>query len=182
MDTWDAITSRRQVRSFTDQTIPAAVLGRILDGARLSPSGSNRQPWDFVVVSDPEQKKRLSAVWKGAAFTAGAANVVAMVQPRVDDEARVLMNRFDLGQAALQLTVVAADQGIGSGLAACRDQDLARDVLGLPDDRFVAILVALGYPAEPNMPQNPNHKQPPIDEHIHKDSSRHQQKQLKRTQ
>jgi nitroreductase len=148
MDTWDAITSRRQVRSFTDQPIPDDVLRHILDGARLSPSGSNRQPWDFVVVSDPEQNRRLSGVWKGAAFTVGAANVVAMVQPLVDDEARMLMNRFDIGQAALQLTVVAADQGIGSGLAACRDQGLARAVLRLPEDRFVAILVALGYPAD----------------------------------
>jgi nitroreductase len=169
MDTWDAITSRRQVRSFTDQSIPDAALERILDGARLSPSGSNRQPWDFVVVSDPKQKKRLSAVWKGAAFTAGAANVVAMVQPLVDDEARVLMNRFDLGQAALQLTVVAADQGIGSGLAACRDQELAREVLGLPEDRFVAILVALGYPADRPMAPIRNLDRRPFDEVVHFD-------------
>lgn len=170
METWDAITSRRQVRSFTDQSIPDAVLRRILDGARLSPSGSNRQPWDFVVVSDGEQKKRLSAVWKGAAFTAGAASVVALVLPVVeDDDARSLMNRFDLGQAALQLSVVAADQGVGSGLAACRDQVLARDVLALPDDRFVAILVALGYPEDRAIAPMKNLDRRPFDEVVHYD-------------
>lgn len=169
MDTWDAITSRRQVRSFTDQSIPDAVLRRILEGARLSPSGSNRQPWDFVVVSDQEQKTRLSAVWQGAAFTAGAANVVAFVQPHSDDERMGLMNRFDLGQAALQLAVVAADQGVGSGLASCRDQDLAREVLGLPHDRFVAILVALGYPQDRPLTPIKNLDRRPFDEVVHFD-------------
>ncbi len=169
MDTWDAITSRRQVRSFTDQPIHETVLRRILDGARLSPSGSNRQPWDFVVVRDPEQKERLSAVWRGAAFTADAACVVAMVQPIVDDGARELMNRFDVGQAALQLAVVAADEGVGSGLAACRDQDLAREVLGHPGDRFVAILVALGYPADRPMAPIKSLDRRPLDEVVHFD-------------
>ena len=170
MDTWDAITARRQVRSFTDEPVDEATLRHILEGARLSPSGTNRQPWDFVVVSDENQKARLSEVWKGAAFTAGASHVVAMVQPIVDDDARELMNRFDLGQAALQLTVVAADRGIGSGLAACRDQDLAREILGLPDDRFVAILVALGHPADDPLKPNTKLDRRPFDDVVHFDT------------
>ena len=167
MDTWDSITSRRQVRSFIDQEIPEVVLRHILEGGRLSPSGSNRQPWDFVVVSDGDQKARLSKVWQGAAFTAGAAKVVAFVLPLIDDEGMALMNRFDLGQAALQLAVVAADQGIGSGLAACRDQELAREVLGLPDDRFVAILVALGYPGDRPLAPIKNLDRRPFEEVVH---------------
>lgn len=169
METWDAITSRRQVRSFTDDPIPETTLRRILEGARLSPSGMNRQPWDFVVVSDREQRRRLAQVWQGAAFTAGAAHVVALVQPVVDDEGRSLMNRFDLGQAALQLAIVAADQGIGSGLAACHDQGLARKVLGLPPDRLVGILVALGYPADRPMAPIENLDRRPFDEVVHFD-------------
>jgi nitroreductase len=91
-----------------------------------------------------------------------------MVQPVVDDEARVLMNRFDVGQAALQLAVVAADEEVGSGLAACRDQDLAREVLGLPEDRFVATLVALGYPADrPMSPISLDRR--PFDDVVHFD-------------
>lgn len=167
MDTWDSITSRRQVRSFTDQPIPESVLRRILEGGRLAPSGSNRQPWDFVVLSDPEQKGQLAQTWPGAAFTANAPHVVAMVLPVIDDDRMALMNRFDLGQAALQLAVVAADQGIGSGLASCRDQDLARRVLGLPEDRFVAILVALGYAADRPLVPIKNLDRRPFGEVVH---------------
>lgn len=167
MDTWDTITSRRQVRSFSDQKLPDTVLRHILEGGRLSPSGSNRQPWDFVVVSSQEQKAQLSQVWKGAAFVAGAATVVALVLPEVDDERMALMNRFDLGQAALQLSLAAADQGVASGLASCRDQDLARRLLGLPPDRFVAILVALGYPADRPLAPIKHLDRRPFDDVVH---------------
>ena len=169
MDTWDTIASRRQVRAFTNQEIPPDVLRRILEAGRLAPSGSNRQPWDFVVVSDKDQKGQLSEVWQGAGFTADAANVVAFVLPVIDDERITLMNRFDLGQAALQLALAATDQGVASGLASCRDQDLAREVLGLPTDRFVAILVALGYPADRPLAPIKNLNRRPFDEVVHFD-------------
>lgn len=169
MDTWDTITSRRQVRSFTTETIPDAVVRRIVEGGRLAPSGSNRQPWDFVVVSDPDQKHQISRTWKGAAFVAGASHVVALVLPVVDDEPRALMNRFDLGQAALQLTLAATEQEIASGLAACRDQDLAREVLGLPNDRSVVILIALGYPGDGPLVPLKNLDRRPFDEVVHFD-------------
>jgi len=169
MDTWDTITSRRQVRSFTSQQIPEAVLRHILEGGRLAPSGSNRQPWDFVVVRDQEQRRRLSEVWKGAAFVAGAAAVVAVVLPVVEDERMALMNRFDLGQAALQLTLAAADRDVASGLASCRDQDLARAVLGLPTDHFVAILIALGYPSDRPLAPIKNLNRRSFDDVIHFD-------------
>jgi len=169
MDTWSTLKSRRQVRSFTDQQIPDEILRRILEGGRLAPSGNNRQPWDFVVISDGDQKTRLSQSWQGAGFTAGAAIVIAVIVPVIDDERTALMNRFDLGQAALQLTLAATDLDVASGLASCRDQDLAREVLGLPVDRFVAILVALGYPADRPLAPIMNLDRKPFDQVVHFD-------------
>ena len=55
---------------------------------------------------------------------------------------------FDHGQLAMQLQVAAADLGIGSCHSAIGDQDLAREILGHPDDRFCVALFSLGYPAE----------------------------------
>ncbi len=54
METWDAITARRNVRQFTDRPIPDADLDRILEAGRIAPSSQNNQPWDFVVVTDPD--------------------------------------------------------------------------------------------------------------------------------
>ena len=61
MDVYEAVTSRRAVRGFTDQPVPREVLERVLSAAAWSPSGSNLQPWNtYVVTGAPlaELKKR----------------------------------------------------------------------------------------------------------------------------
>ena len=146
MDTWDTITSRRQVRSFTADPIPRQDLEQVLEAGRRAPSARNSQRWDFVVVTDKNQLARLSQVWQGAAWVADSAATIALVMPRAEgDEA--LTDRFDLGQAAMQMMIAAAGIGIASGEASCRDQALAREVLGFPEQKQCSLLIALGYPA-----------------------------------
>jgi nitroreductase len=55
METWDAITARRNVRDFDDRPLPRELLERILGAGRRAPSAQNWQPWDFVVVTDRER-------------------------------------------------------------------------------------------------------------------------------
>ena len=52
METWDAIRARRNVRQYTDRSIAGEDIERILEAGRRTPSSSNWQPWDFVVVTD----------------------------------------------------------------------------------------------------------------------------------
>ena len=82
METWDAIRARRNVRSYQTDAVPAADLDRIAEAAWRAPSASNRQHWDFVVVTDPDQLRALSAVWRGAGHIAGAAAAIALVVPQ----------------------------------------------------------------------------------------------------
>ena len=132
METWDAITARRNVRQFTDQPIPEADLDRVLEAGRTAPSSQNNQPWDFVVVTDRDLLRELSAVWRGGGHIAYAAAAIALVVGG-EDEPRVReRNRFDLGQATMQMMIAAADRGIGAGHSAVVDQAVARAVLGVP--------------------------------------------------
>ena len=148
METWDALRARRNVRMFTPQTIAPPDLDQILDAGRRAPSASNWQPWDFVVVTDRDQLERLSGVWRGAGHIARAAAAIAIVAPRVEDERRANLLQYDLGQVTMALMIAAADLGIGTGHAAVEDQDLARELLGFPEDRFLAYLLGVGYPAD----------------------------------
>ena len=52
VDTLEAIRKRRSIRRYTDDAIPKTDLETIVDVGRLAATGSNRQPWDFVVVTD----------------------------------------------------------------------------------------------------------------------------------
>src|SRR5215470_15409808 len=169
METWDALRSRRNVRSFADRPIADDDLDRILEAGRRSPSSSNRQRWVLVVVTDRTRLVELSAVWRGGAHVAGSAATVALIAP-VDADPKMRESiQYDLGQLTLTLMVAAADLGIGSCHSAVADQDLARRLLGHPDDRFCAWLISLGYPADrPLAPVlRPNRR--PFDEVVHRD-------------
>lgn len=164
METWDAIRARRQVRSFRPDPIPDADLDRIAEAGWRAPSAGNRQHWEFVVVTDREQLRAMSTVWRGAALVAGAAAAIALVIPQYDDEHGRRISHYDLGQATYAMMVAAADLGIGSGVTSVADQETARKILGVPGDHDVAFQIGLGYPADrPLRPiVKPNRR--PIDE------------------
>ena len=86
METWDAITSRRNVREFADRPIDASALDQILEAGRRAPSARNQQFWDFVVVSDRAQLQELSTVWQGGGHVAHSAATIALVIPTIEDE------------------------------------------------------------------------------------------------
>jgi nitroreductase len=147
MDTWDALRARRNVRTYEDRPIPEDQLDRILEAARRSPSSMNQQAWDFVVVTDRDRLRDLASVWQYGAHIAGSAATIALVVPVSEDPEERETFQYDLGQVTMSIMLVAADLGIGSCHAAVGDQTRARDILGLPEDRECAMLVALGYPA-----------------------------------
>jgi nitroreductase len=146
MQTWEAITSRRNVRAFDDRPIPAADLDQILEAGRRSPSSQNWQPWDFIVVTDRARLRELAGVWRGAGHVAGSAATIVVIGPAADNEFG--RAQFDLGQATMSMLLAAADLGIGSCHAGVADLDLARELLGFPADRDWAFLISLGYPAD----------------------------------
>jgi nitroreductase len=147
VETWDAIRSRRNVRSYAKRAIAPEDLDRILEAARRTPSAGNQQAWDFVVCTDPEPLTQLATVGPAAGHVAGAAATIALVAPGSDDARMHDLIWLDLGQATMSVMLAAADLGIGSGHAGVQDQELARRLLGVPEDRFCAVLITLGVPA-----------------------------------
>lgn len=148
METWDAIRARRNVREFTDEPVSEADLDRILEAGRRAPSSKNNQPWDFVVVTEPERLQQLAGVWQGAWHVAGAPAAIAFVLPQLESERQRNIAWFDLGHAVMAMMVIAADLGLGTGHASVMDQELAREILGFPEDRYCAMLLSVGGPAD----------------------------------
>ena len=168
METWDAIRSRRNVRSYAQGVIAPQDLDQILEAARRSPSAGNQQAWDFVVCTDPEQLTQLAKVWQAARHVASSAATIALVAPRSDDAQMRDLIQFDLGQATMSIMLAAADLGIGSAHAGVHDQELARRLLGLPEDRYCAMLVTLGTPADRPLTPIRRPDRRPFDEVVHR--------------
>jgi hypothetical protein len=73
----DAIRTRKSVRAFLDKLVEDEKLNRILEAGRLAPSASNRQEWRFVIVRQPETRKKLAgAVDNTAAFVDKAPVII----------------------------------------------------------------------------------------------------------
>jgi nitroreductase len=64
----ESIEQRRSIRKFKPDPIPKKTIHDLLEAARLAPSGSNRQPWRFLIVTDKEEKKQLREICLGQAF------------------------------------------------------------------------------------------------------------------
>ncbi|HEX3514606.1 MAG TPA: nitroreductase family protein [Trebonia sp.] len=148
METWDAIRARRNVRTYQPEPVPAADLDRIAEAGWRAPSASNRQHWNFIIVTDRDQLQALSTVWQGAKHIAGAAAAIALVLPQPADERSKVVDQYDLGQATYAIMLAAADLGIGTGHSSVGNQKKAREILGVPDDHDVAYMIGVGYPAD----------------------------------
>lgn len=169
METWDALRARRNVRSYRPDPVPEDALHRIVEAGRRSPSARNRQPWDFVIVTDRNRLEDLSTVWRGAGHIAAAPAAIALVAPIESDERTATIDQYDLGQATMAMMLVATDLGIGTGHSSVGDQAKARAILGVPEDHRVDYLLGVGYPADRPLAPLTTVNRRPFDEVVHRE-------------
>ena len=142
MDTFLAIASRREIRSYSDRPIADDVVRRILDAGRLAGSAKNRQPWRFLLVEDETARGRLADAVFEPGNVRGAQVVVAIIGRM----------SFDTGRCAQNMLLAAWNAGVGSCPNGQRDAEAARAALGLGDDEEIAIVLTFGYPARERDP------------------------------
>ena len=151
METWHAINSVRAVRQFADRALAPEHLDRILNAGRRAGSSKNEQRWGFVVARDREHLRELSKVGDYAGHLAGAPLAIALVTPDPSVSARGFSIMWDLGRAAQNMVLAAWELGIGSVPATAYDHDLARRLLGLPQEMRCEFLLSFGYPADASL-------------------------------
>ena len=150
MEFKDVVVKRQSVREYTDQPVPDDRLRRVLEAARLAPSGGNRQAWKFVVVKDPGTRQKLSQACNNQAFVGQAPVVIAAVATNPE---RVMMcgvpsYAIDMGIAMEHVALAAADEGLGTCWIGAFSQEQVRKILGVPDKYTVAAVMPLGYPTQ----------------------------------
>lgn len=156
----DLLNQRRSVRRFASREIPEKDIRLCLEAARLAPSACNSQPWHFIVIHEPELKTRVadrifSGVYSMNKFAKEAPVLVAVVTEKMKLLAalgsQVRDTRYalvDVGIACEHFVLQAQELGIGSCWIGWFDEKALKEVLKLPKDKKVDIVIALGYPAE----------------------------------
>jgi nitroreductase len=138
----------RQFREFTPEPPTAEELGAMTEVARWSGSSRNSQPWRFIVIRDRESLRRIHEA--GMPQTRSLGTALAAIAIVLAGDPADLEHAFDEGRAAERLLVAASLLGLGAGVAwiFTHVQPLVADVLGLPPDRFVRTIVAVGHPTD----------------------------------
>lgn len=152
MDTIEAIRNRRSVRAFLPTPVPREKLEGLIELARLSPSGANKNTWRFLLITQRTSLERLSQTHGACKWLSAAQNGIAIVV----DPASTRYWLEDCSVAAYTIWLAATAQGLGASWAAMyqgdnpdetkRRQQFVRETLGIPDNLMVPIVMAIGYP------------------------------------
>lgn len=153
MDVFEAIRTRRSIRKYLDKPVERENIERVLEAARLAPSGANRQTWKFIVVEDVNMRQALAMNTRGHYWVARAPVIIAAVatDPTVMTGSREPAHRIDIAIALDHVTLAAHALGLGTCWIGAFDQRAAEDLLGVPDGMEVVLLMTLGYQKAPGV-------------------------------
>ena len=150
LDFYEVIRTRRSMRSFKPGPVPDDVLRRILEAARMAPSGSNRQPWKFIVIRDEGMKDRLIPLAGGQKFIAEAPILIVACGHNINYNRGGYMGDMsmlvDVAIAFDHLTLAARAEGLGTCWIGSFDNAGVKALLRMSPEVNVVALTPLGYP------------------------------------
>ncbi len=177
-DIIDIIKSRRSVRNFSDKNISDEMTDKILEAVLWSPSWTNSQCWEIIVIKDQSVKEQIKEVITpknpGTKAIIDAPVVLALcaklgVSGYYNKKVSTKFGdwfMFDLGIAAQSICLCAHGLGLGTVIVGLLDHDGAKKVLNIPDGYEVVTFIPVGYPLK--VPSAPRRKK--ISDFVHKDS------------
>jgi len=139
VEIFEAIRTRRSVRSFRAEAIPDQDVAKILEAARWAPSAGNRQPWTFIYIKDPQILRMIRNCSPGFYGDAPAAVVIGI--DKKDEMRGVLDSCF----AAQNILLAANALGIGSCPIVSFNSEAIRKILNAPESWVPVLVVSLGY-------------------------------------
>ncbi|MBA7521037.1 NADH dehydrogenase [subsurface metagenome] len=152
MKVLEVIQKRQSVRKYKKDPIPEKAFMRVLEAARLAPSGKNFQPWKFIIVKDKALKEKLAQASAGQFFMAEAPIII--VGCGFPDNCYAHMGRYmkswsvDVTIALDHLMLQAQEEGLGTCWIGSFEEEEVKAILNIPENVKVLALTPLGYPDE----------------------------------
>jgi nitroreductase len=150
MDVFTAISNRRSIRAYGDRPVEEEKLRRVLEAGRLAPSAKNRQDWKFIVVRDPETRRKLAQAAKGQRFVEQAPVVLVGcgTEPTYVMPCGQPAYSVDLSIAFSFMMLEATELGLGTCWLGAFSEEEVKKILDVPPEMRVVAIMPLGYPAE----------------------------------
>jgi nitroreductase len=154
----ELLRTRRSIRRFTAEKVAPEAIETLVEAALRAPSSRGNNPWEFILVDDPDLLLKLStAKQHGAEFLKGAP--LGMVVCADSSKSDVWVEDCSIAAIIVQLTAVSL--GLGSCWAQIRNrqhdaeqsaESYVQELLGLPEQIRVEVILGIGHPAEKKDP------------------------------
>jgi len=150
----DAILARRSVRKYTDEAVTDDEIRMLLEAAMAAPSGMNRKPWHFVVLTERDTLDKLADIGSHWQMLKGAPlGIVACSDPAISEKYYVQ----DCVAAIENLLVAVSMMGLGAVWLGCHPnperEDAVRALLGIPAGIVPVAVLSIGRPGEEKEPR-----------------------------
>jgi len=150
MSVYDTIKKRRTIRKFTQKKIEKSDLLECLNAARLAPSGANKQPLEYVIVTKALDEVFECTKWAGY-LKDGAPKederppvyIVVLSNTEISTSAR-----YDAGLSAENLILTALEKGIGCCIIKSVIKEKLIEILNIPANYEIEMVIAMGYPKQ----------------------------------
>lgn len=138
---YDHVLRLRAIRNYEKRPVSATHVDQLIEAARWTGSSKNRQNWSFIVVDDPQQRVALADAGDFTGPVRNAPLTIALVQEPEGYE-------FDTGRLAQNIMLAADALGLATCPITLHRDEIAAEVLGLPEGRRCRYAIAVGYPGE----------------------------------
>lgn len=142
------------IRSYKDTAVPKAIIDKLIANALTAPSAGHTQVQEFVVVTDPETKRKLrrvsvnqDQVENASVLIIVCSNTSRSVQ-RSGSRGRDFYSVIDGAFSSMLILLTATNKGLGAGFVGAFEDDKVSEILGLPDYVKPIGIIAIGYPDE----------------------------------
>jgi nitroreductase len=140
-EVFDAVRTVLAVREYQDKPLPAGLMRRVVEAARLTASASNKQPWHFVLIEGREALREMGHLVRTGPYVASAAAAVVVAVDKANPLAV-----SDASRAIQSMILTAWAEGVGSNWTGFTGLDGVRQKVGLPDQYEVIAVLPFGYP------------------------------------
>lgn len=163
MTPYEAIISKRDIRDYTDEPIPDAVLERVLQAGRMGGSAKNREVNRLIVFRDQAVQDELALAGAHSSWIGRSAAIIGIAAP-IDS-----LRMFDVGRMAQNMMLAAHAEGLASCPVTLHDEERARAAAGLPQGWDMTMVITLGWPVA-DLPDSPlKRRRVPMDELVRYD-------------
>lgn len=159
MDFLKLAEQRASCRKYMNTPVKRELIDQCLEAARIAPSACNCQPWRYIAVDNPQVVAKLAPLLRMEGspingFTDGVPVFAVVAEKPVDltDKLgaaclRTNYSEIDIGLSVAHFCLSATALGLGTCVLGIFREAAVKELLGIPDDYIIRVVIALGHPA-----------------------------------